>query len=117
MGPMLPVGRRIGAHLPLAAGLLKAAERAHEIGATTIQIFGDNPTAWKRRSGPPEDQDEFRQRLAELDIRPLAIHASYLVNLAGDVADFQERSIGLLVDELRAAPGYGAAFVNVHTGS
>jgi deoxyribonuclease-4 len=31
--------RRIGIHLSTSGGVYKAAERAHEIGANTFQIF------------------------------------------------------------------------------
>jgi deoxyribonuclease-4 len=117
MARMLPDGRRLGAHLPLGNGMVKAADRAAEIGATALQIFGDNPTAWKRRAGPPAEQEAFRDRLAELGISPLVVHASYLINLAGPDPDFFERSIGLLAAELRDAPGLGAGYVNVHIGS
>jgi deoxyribonuclease-4 len=109
--------RRIGAHLPLAAGMVKAVERAHAIGARTLQIFGDNPTAWRRRADPPGDLDTFRARLVEHDIAPLAIHAAYLVNLAGPDESFAARSVDVLIHELLAAPAFGARFVNVHTGS
>jgi deoxyribonuclease-4 len=109
--------RRIGAHLPLAGGMLKAAERAHEIGADALQVFGDNPTAWKRREGPSPELPAFKARLEELDIRPLAIHAAYLVNLAGSDESFAARSQSVLAHELRAAPAFGARYVNVHTGS
>ena len=34
---------------PLGAGMVKAVDRAHEIGADALQIFADNPTAWRRR--------------------------------------------------------------------
>ncbi|MFL5717108.1 MAG: deoxyribonuclease IV [Chloroflexota bacterium] len=114
---MLPDGRRLGAHLGVAGGLVKAVDRAHEIGATALQIWGDNPTAWRRRQGPPADQATFRARLTEFDIGPVAIHASYLVNLAGTDETSFERSVDLLVSELQAAPGYLARFVNVHVGS
>ena len=80
---MLPDGRRLGAHLPLAAGVVKAAHRAHAIGADAIQIFTDNPTAWRRRTDPPAELAAFRECLVLHDIRPVAIHAAYLVNLAG----------------------------------
>ena len=92
MPRMLPDGRRLGAHLPLGRGMVKAVDRAHEIGAAALQVFADNPTAWRRRASPPAEGPAFRQRLIELDIRPVAIHASYLVNLAGPEEDFFGRS-------------------------
>lgn len=110
-------GRRIGPHLPLAGGLLRAAERAREIGATTIQVFADNPTAWRRRTEPPVAIGRFRDRLAELDVGPMAIHASYLVNLCGSDEDFWRRSIDTVVAEMRMAVHFGARFLNVHIGS
>lgn len=97
--------------------MVKAADRAGDIGATALQVFTDNPTAWKRREAPPDELPAFRARLAELDIAPLAIHASYLVNIAGADPDLVERSTVLLAEELRVAPSFGARFVNVHVGS
>jgi deoxyribonuclease-4 len=117
MAPMPPDRLRLGPHMPLGNGMVKAVERAKAIGATAIQIFGDNPTAWRRRAEPPAEQAEFRDRLAAYDIGPVAVHAAYLVNLAGADEDFFERSVGVLQRELHAAPGLGASFVNVHTGS
>ncbi len=114
---MLPDGRRLGAHLPLGGGMVKAVERAHEIGATAMQIFSDNPTAWRRRTQPPKELAAFRRRLDAFDIGPLAIHASYLVNLAGPDEDFFAKSVVVLASELRVAPSFGARFVNVHIGS
>jgi deoxyribonuclease-4 len=117
MATMLPDGRRLGAHLPLGTGMVRAVDRAAEIRASAIQIFGDNPTAWRRRVDPPKEQPAFRARLAELDIHPVTIHAAYLVNLAGPDPDFFDRSVEVLSRELQMAPGFGATFVNVHTGS
>jgi deoxyribonuclease-4 len=114
---MPPDGRRLGAHLPLGLGMVRAVERAHEIGADAIQVFADNPTAWRRRSEPPRELAAFRQRLDELGIGPVAIHAPYLVNLAGPDETLFSRSISVLAGELRAAPGFRARFVNVHVGS
>jgi len=114
---MLPDGRRLGAHLPLGTGMVKAVERAHAIGATAIQIFADNPAAWHRRAAPPVEQPAFRLRLDELDIHPVAIHAAYLVNLAGPDPDLFERSVAVLINDLMTAPGYRARYVNVHIGS
>jgi deoxyribonuclease-4 len=97
--------------------MVKAAERAHAIGATALQVFADNPTAWRRRAGPPRELPAFRERLAAHDIAPLAIHAPYLVNLAGPGEVSFGRSIAVLSHDLRAALGFGARFFNVHIGS
>jgi len=114
---MDPDGRRIGAHLPLGQGMVRAVDRAHELGLDTLQVFSDNPTAWRRRSEPAKDLPAFRARLAELEMGPVAIHASYLINLAGSDRAFVERSVAVLISELRVAPSYTARFVNVHMGS
>jgi deoxyribonuclease-4 len=116
-GPAHPERRRLGAHLPISAGILRAVERAAAIGAEAIQIFSGNPAAWQRRAELPVDLPAFRGRAAELGIGPIAIHASYLINLAGPDGEVRERSIRLLAHELAVAPAYGARFVNVHLGS
>jgi len=97
--------------------MVKAVDRAHAIGANALQVFADNPTAWRRRTEPPRELPAFRERLVALDIAPLAIHAAYLVNLAGPQEVFFERSVTLLAHDLRAAPGFMARFFNVHIGS
>lgn len=117
MTGMLPDGRRLGAHLPLATGMVKAVERAHAIGADAMQVFTDNPTAWRRRAEPPRELEAFRLRSIDRDIAPIAIHAAYLVNLAGPDGPSLERSIAILAREICDAPAFGAHFVNVHIGS
>jgi len=117
MAAMLPDGRRLGAHLAMGDGLVKSAERAVEIGATALQVFSDNPTAWQRRAEPSPEIPRFREVLADHDIAPLAIHGSYLINLAGVDERFREGSIELLTAELGSARAFGARYVNIHAGS
>ncbi len=114
---MLPNGRRLGAHLPLGDGMVRAADRAAEIGASALQVFSDNPTSWRRRPSLPAELPAFRERLAANGIAPLAIHAPYLVNLAGPDPAFHERSVDVMEHDLRVAAAYGAALLNVHIGS
>lgn len=104
-------------HLGVGTGFLKAARRARQIGCTAIQVFSDNPTAWRRRSEPPPDAPAFVEFCATEGIAPVAIHASYLINLAGSAEPFASQSLGGLVHELRRAPAYGATLVNTHIGS
>jgi deoxyribonuclease IV len=104
-------------HLGVAGGLFKAARRARQIGATALQIFSDNPTAWRRRSEPPPDAPAFVSYCQEHGIQPVVIHASYLINLAGSAEPFASQSRAGLVHELQRAPRYGARLVNTHIGS
>jgi deoxyribonuclease-4 len=109
--------RQIGPHLPLATGLLKAADRAQEIRATAVQIWTDNPTAWRRRQEQPKALAEFRDRLRAGGVRSIAVHAPYLINLCGADEDFWHKSIDTVVNELRVARLYGADAVVMHIGS
>jgi deoxyribonuclease IV len=110
-------GPRLGVHLPHARGLLRAVDRAGAIGAEVIQVFADNPTAWRRRSEPLPELPAFRERVTALRLAPVAIHAAYLVNLAGTEPRFHAQSIDLLVSDLRAGGLFGARYVNAHIGS
>jgi deoxyribonuclease-4 len=112
-----PEAPRVGIHLGVAGGLLKAARRARQVGATALQIFSDNPTAWRRRSEPPADAPAFVAYCEAHDIRPVGIHASYLINLAGTSEPFASQSRAGLIHELQRAPQYGAHLVNTHIGS
>jgi deoxyribonuclease-4 len=107
----------IGPHLQVADGLLKAAQRATEIGATVVQIFTDNPTAWRRKEAPPTDLAAFRAHLDTARIGPLAVHAPYLVNLCGPNEDFWAKSVATMANELTVGAAYGAMFVVMHIGS
>jgi deoxyribonuclease-4 len=110
-------GRRVGAHLPLAGGMVRAVERARLIGATCLQVFADNPSQWRRRAQPPADLPAFRTALVEADILPLAVHGPYLLNMAGPDETIWQRTVETIAAELRASAAYGAAFLNVHIGS
>jgi len=96
---------------------MKAARRARQIGAGALQIFSDNPTAWRRRPEPPSDAGRFIAYCTAEGISPVAVHASYLINLAGAAEPFATQSLTGLIHEVQRAPAYGAALVNTHIGS
>lgn len=108
---------RVGMHLGVAAGLGRAAARAREIGCRALQIFSDNPTAWRRRETLPADIEAFQASRRRSGIDPVVIHASYLINLAGTAQPFADQSRQTLIHEMRRAALYRARFVNTHIGS
>jgi deoxyribonuclease-4 len=107
----------VGIHLGLARGLLRAARRSRQIGATALQVFADNPVAWRRRPEPPPDAAEFVDYAGRHGLAPISIHASYLINLAGSAEPFATQSRAGLLAEMHAAQAYGATLVNTHIGS
>jgi deoxyribonuclease-4 len=110
-------GRAIGPHIPMEDGLRAALERTRAVGATAIQVWADNPKAWRRRNDPPAGLDAFRAGLADLGVTPVAIHAPYLVNLATPDPAVWDRSVETLTAELRMGVHWGAALLNTHIGS
>jgi deoxyribonuclease IV len=96
---------------------MHAARRSRQIGARALQVFSDNPTAWRRRPEPPRNAPEFVDYCARNGISTIAIHASYLINLAGSAEPFASQSRDGLAHELQRAPAYGASLVNTHIGS
>lgn len=112
-----PDAPRVGIHLGVTGGLLKAGRRARTIGATALQIFSDNPTAWRRRPDPPRDAPPFIEYAAAEGIAPVVIHASYLINLAGTAEPFATQSRLGLIHEMQRARQWGASIVNTHIGS
>ena len=104
-------------HLGVQNGLLRAARRSREIGGRALQIFTDNPIAWRRRPEPPLEAPDFIDYGAREGLRTIAVHASYLINLAGSSEPFASQSLAGLVVEMQRAPSYGATIVNTHIGS
>ncbi len=102
----------MGFHIPLAKGWKKAITYAESLGCECIQVFPHNPRSWEITS---KDTFPVREALLSRGIRPLIIHASYLVNLAS--ARFGERSLKLLKEEIRRGKEWGAEFLVFHAGS
>ena len=108
---------RIGLHVRSKGSFQKTAERAAELGAETFQIFSSSPRMWKAKPTDPADAAACRQICAERGLRPLVIHANYLINPAATDEEIRRRSIAALRGELERAVLLGAAWVVVHPGS
>ncbi len=108
---------RIGVHTSIVGGLSLSVERAASLGCTTMQIFSHNPRQWKEYALPDQEVKRFHNLRERLDITPVFIHASYLINLASLSEAVRDKSIHLLTYELSNAERLGAEYVILHTGS
>ena len=109
--------KRIGIHLGTAGGASNAVERAREIGANTFQFFSSSPRMWRAPKVDPKQAERMRAQRAALDVGPLVIHTSYLVNVCSQTEDIREKSIAAFRGEIERALTFGAEFLVLHPGS
>ena len=109
--------RRIGVHVSIAGGIDKGLERAKDLGCTTVQMFSHNPRGWRIGTRGEEEIARFRELKNALDISPVFIHTSYLINLASPSQDLTGRSEAMVIEELNIADQINAEYVVLHTGS
>jgi deoxyribonuclease-4 len=111
------MAKRIGVHLGTAGGASNAVERAKEIGANTFQIFSSSPRMWRAPRVDPKQAERMRELRAKLDVEPLVIHTSYLVNVCSQSSEVREKSIGAFRGEIERALALGAEYLVLHPGS
>jgi deoxyribonuclease IV len=108
---------RIGFHLSTSGGVFKAADRAHEIGANTFQIFSSSPRMWRPARIVPADCEQMRALRRQYDCTPLVIHTSYLVNLCSQSEEVRAKSVAAFRGEVERALALGAEYLVLHPGS
>jgi len=111
------MSKRIGVHLGTAGGASNAVERAREIGASTFQIFSSSPRMWRAPKVDPAQAARMRELRAKLDVRPLVIHTSYLVNVCSQTDEIRQKSIVAFRGEIERALTFGAEYLVLHPGS
>src|SRR5277367_6846256 len=111
------MAKRIGVHLGTAGGASNAVERAREIGANTFQIFSSSPRMWRAPKVDPAQAERMRELRAKLDVGPLVIHTSYLVNVCSQNDEVREKSIDAFRGEIERALQLGAEYLVLHPGS
>ncbi|MGA3055705.1 MAG: deoxyribonuclease IV [Candidatus Korobacteraceae bacterium] len=109
--------RRIGIHTSTAGGVENAAERAYRLGCNTFQIFSSSPRQWKPYDLARSQCEEMTRLRERYGLKPLVIHANYLVNLAGGNPEFHAKSIAAFRGEVERALALCADFLVLHPGS
>jgi len=115
--PPSPGPRRVGIHTSTAGGVQMAAERAYRLGANTFQIFSSSPRQWQPYLLAQSQCDAMRGLRDKYGIGPMAIHSSYLVNLASVTPEFHLKSVKAFRGELERALALCAEYLVLHPGS
>jgi deoxyribonuclease-4 len=87
------------------------------MGCNTLQIFSSSPRMWRPFDISPEQCAAMASLRAAYDLKPLVIHANYLINVAGTSPEILEKSISALHAEMERAIQLHAEYVVLHPGS
>jgi len=109
--------RRIGIHTSTAGGVHNAAERAYRMGCNALQIFSSSPRQWAPYDLSRPHCDEMTRLRQKYDLKPMAIHVNYLVNLASTTPLFLKKSIEAFRGEVERALALCADYLVLHPGS
>jgi deoxyribonuclease-4 len=111
------MAKRIGVHLGTAGGAQNAVERARAIGANTFQMFSSSPRMWRAPKVDPKQAKRMHELRAKLNVGPLVIHTSYLVNVCSQSTEIREKSVAAFRGEIERALVWGAEYLVLHPGS
>ncbi len=109
--------KRIGVHVGTAGGCFTAVQRAADAGANTFQIFSSSPRQWKAGPVKPEEAAKMREARERLEVNPVSIHASYLINLCSQTESVRVNSIDAFRGEVERALALSAEYLVLHPGS
>jgi deoxyribonuclease-4 len=81
-------------------------------------IFTKSNRQWKSKPLAEEDIANFKETAESFShIHPLAVHASYLINIASPDDELWEKSYQALKDEVERAAALGISLITFHPGS
>lgn len=109
--------RRIGVHVSIAGKIWESLERAKRLKCNTMQIFSRNPRGWQASELSTADIERFKFLKETYDIRPVAVHIPYIINLASPDEKLYKRSIIAYMEDLERADLLGAEYFVTHLGS
>ncbi|MBB6061709.1 deoxyribonuclease-4 [Thermosipho japonicus] len=110
---------RIGAHMPIGGGFKRVPKETYEIGGNAFQIFPHNPRQWKAKLPKEDDVKLFKEGIKKYKIDPEAMlcHSGYLINIASPNTETWNKSLELLILEMKICSTLGIKYLNIHPGS
>jgi deoxyribonuclease-4 len=109
--------KRIGVHVGTAGGVWTAVDRAVAAGANAFQIFSSSPRMWKAPVVKAADAAKMMELRKKHDVGPVAIHASYLINMCSQTESVRVNSVTAFRGEVERALALGAEYLVLHPGS
>ena len=107
----------LGAHMSIEGGLHQAFARIGQVKGESLQIFSKNQRQWHV---PPLQASEiklFNEAWSKWGMGPVAVHDSYLINLANPDDKKAGRAVSAFAEEIRRAGQLGIPHLIMHPGS
>ncbi len=109
---------RLGAHMSTAGGVHTAYQRGQDATCDSMLIFTKSNRQWKARPLTDKDVAAFKEAAATFShVQPVAVHASYLINIASPKDELWQKSCQALKIEVERAGLLGIPLLTFHPGS
>lgn len=109
---------RLGAHMSTAGGVHTAFQRGSDTGCDSMLIFTKSNRQWGAKPLTPQDVENYQKAATEFaHIYPVAVHASYLINVGSPDEALWEKSFQALKVEVERAGLLGIPLLTFHPGS
>lgn len=108
---------KIGCHLSISNGFLKAAKEIKSIDGNTFQYFSRNPQGGKAKPWDQKDFEAFIEYAKENNIEQLLCHAPYTLNACSSNPDTREFARICFKDDIKNLENFSNALYNFHPGS
>ena len=107
----------LGVHVSISGNIYESIDRAQTLGCTAMQIFSRNPRQWRQLNLSAGDSLEFKRRRRKSQIKVVAVHVPYLINLATSYDVLYQKSIEAYIEDMRETAMLGAQYLVTHMGS
>lgn len=101
-----------------AGGLYTAFQRGHDAGCDSMLVFTKSNRQWAAKPLTEEDIAAWKNAAQQFShITPVAIHASYLINIGSSDPALWAKSYDSLKIEVERAEALGIPYVSFHPGA
>jgi deoxyribonuclease-4 len=107
----------LGAHMSIEGGLHRAFERIRLVKGESLQIFSKNQRQWSAPSLSDSEIQQFKEAWQQWGKGPVAVHDSYLINLANPDTKKSNRAVGAFAEEISRAGLLSIPYLIMHPGS
>jgi len=107
----------LGAHTSISGGVSKSVDIAAKLGFTAMQIFTKNNNRWVSKPLSDEEIKSFKLKLKKSELKFVAAHDSYLINLCAADPEILKKSREAFLDEMYRCSLLGIPYLNFHPGS